>query len=728
MSEQGASKVIVREVEPALRGIPSAATAVAGMVGVAERGPLGVPVRVGSWEEYVQTFGGFVAGSDLPHAVLGFFQNGGQRLHVVRIAHATDVDDAGTLTAARAAAELVAAATAHPAEVIGTVPGPFALADGDVLIVDAGSGPITVGFGGTAAALRTGLLAPYLLADGMTLEVAVDGGAPQVATFRAADAAVITQATAAEVAAVLAAQVAGLVAHEAAGGVVLASGLRGQASAVTIVGGTALAALGLAPTTVAGTGTVARLDAVTVAEVAGLLAIAGAAMTATTATTGALVLRSTAVGPAATLQVDAATAAAFGLDAVRHDGATTPGAPVAQVVARDAGAFGNRLSVVVRSAGAGFDLIVREGGRVREVFEGLRADPLSARDAVAVVNAATTGSRLITLAWGAGAGGVAPGNQMTSLAQGDDGLAQLSDADFLGSAVAHTGLRALDAVADLALVAIPGRTSAVVAGALLAYAQDTRRGLVFAALDAPAGLTADDVVAYVAAAGLEGRTEHGALYWPRVRVPNPAIPVFGGATELVVPVAGHALGVLARTDAASAGGVYRAPAGVEVGRLVGVLGAEREQVHDEAARDLIYPHRINPVRGRYLDGARTLAGGGNFPTIGERRGASFIERSLLLGLDRLRHRANTPELRAEVYRTVFQFLLAQLNVGAFATRDPRTAFYVDVSEALNPPSVVFANELRLKIGIATAKPAEFIVIEVAQDTRALEAELANVEG
>ena len=77
---------------------------------------------------------------------------------------------------------------------------------------------------------------------------------------------------------------------------------------------------------------------------------------------------------------------------------------------------------------------------------------------------------------------------------------------------------------------------------------------------------------------------------------------------------------------------------------------------------------------------------------------------------------------------MFQFLLAQLNVGAFATRDPRTAFYVDVSEALNPPSVVFANELRLKIGIATAKPAEFIVIEVAQDTRALEAELANVEG
>jgi phage tail sheath protein FI len=294
--------------------------------------------------------------------------------------------------------------------------------------------------------------------------------------------------------------------------------------------------------------------------------------------------------------------------------------------------------------------------------------------------------------------------------------------------VAHTGLRALDAVADLALVAIPGRTSAVVAGALLAYAQDTRRGLVFAALDAPAGLTADEVVAYVAAAGLEGRTEHGALYWPRVRVPNPAIPVFGGAAELVVPVAGHALGVLARTDAAAAGGVYRAPAGVEVGRLVGVLGAEREQVHDEAARDLIYPHRINPVRGRYLDGARTLAGGGNFPTIGERRGASFIERSLLLGLDRLRHRANTPELRAEVYRTVFQFLLAQLNVGAFATRDPRTAFYVDVSEALNPPSVVFANELRLKIGIATAKPAEFIVIEVAQDTRALEAELANAEG
>ena len=73
----------------------------------------------------------------------------------------------------------------------------------------------------------------------------------------------------------------------------------------------------------------------------------------------------------------------------------------------------------------------REGS---EVFEGLRADPLSPRDAVAVVNAATTGSRLITLAWGAGAGGVAPGNQVATLAQGQRTILEYSipDADWQG--------------------------------------------------------------------------------------------------------------------------------------------------------------------------------------------------------------------------------------------------------------------------------------------------------
>jgi hypothetical protein len=321
-----------------------------------------------------------------------------------------------------------------------------------------------------------------------------------------------------------------------------------------------------------------------------------------------------------------------------------------------------------------------------------------------------------------------PVAQTVALGQGGDGLVGLADLDFLGSPVARSGLRALDAVPDLAVVALPGRSSAVAHEGLLTYCEQVRRGLAFAILDVAPALSADDVVAYVTGVGgIEGRSEFGAVYWPRVRVTNPNPRVLGPADDLIVPPSGHIAGVYARTDGARAGGVYEAPAGVDVGRLAGVLGAETDEVLDENARDLVFPHRVNPIRGRYIDGARTLKATGNFPSVPERRGVIFVARSIALGLDRVRHRNNTPELRAEVHRAVFQFLLSQMNVGAFATRDPRTAFFVDVSDALNPPSSVLDGQLRLRVGLATAKPAEFVIVELSQDLRALEAELANAE-
>ena len=49
---------------------------------------------------------------------------------------------------------------------------------------------------------------------------------------------------------------------------------------------------------------------------------------------------------------------------------------------------------------------------------------------------------------------------------------------------------------------------------------------------------------------------------------------------------------------------------------------------------------------------------------------------------------------------------------------------VDVSDTLNPPSVVMAGQLIIRVGLATNKPAEFIILRIAADTRALDAELA----
>lgn len=58
---------------------------VAGFVGRARRGPIGVPVRVHGWTDCQRCFGGLDADADLPYALRGYFENGGEVAHVVRV-------------------------------------------------------------------------------------------------------------------------------------------------------------------------------------------------------------------------------------------------------------------------------------------------------------------------------------------------------------------------------------------------------------------------------------------------------------------------------------------------------------------------------------------------------------------------------------------------------------------------------------------------------------------
>lgn len=98
MPEYLAPGVYVEEVDTGSKPIEGVSTSTAGMVGVTERGPLGVPVLVTSYGEFERIFGGRLPATFgeyryLPHAVEGFFQNGGRRLFIVRV---LDSDGAGT--------------------------------------------------------------------------------------------------------------------------------------------------------------------------------------------------------------------------------------------------------------------------------------------------------------------------------------------------------------------------------------------------------------------------------------------------------------------------------------------------------------------------------------------------------------------------------------------------------------------------------------------------------
>jgi hypothetical protein len=78
-----------------------------GLVGLAERGPIGIPTRISSADEFRKIFGGYVSGMELAFMMDLFWLNANGRgeVFIVRTAHYTDVTDATTLTAAKATDE-----------------------------------------------------------------------------------------------------------------------------------------------------------------------------------------------------------------------------------------------------------------------------------------------------------------------------------------------------------------------------------------------------------------------------------------------------------------------------------------------------------------------------------------------------------------------------------------------------------------------------------------------
>jgi phage tail sheath protein FI len=92
MPEYLAPGVYVEEVDTGSKPIEGVSTTTSGMVGVTERGPVNVPTLVTGTADYKRQFGWYLdrriyTGGTwyLPHAVKGFFDNGGKRLYIVRV-------------------------------------------------------------------------------------------------------------------------------------------------------------------------------------------------------------------------------------------------------------------------------------------------------------------------------------------------------------------------------------------------------------------------------------------------------------------------------------------------------------------------------------------------------------------------------------------------------------------------------------------------------------------
>lgn len=93
MAEYLAPGVFIED-NPSPPVIEAVSASTGGFIGITQRGELGTPVFITSWNAYINNFAlgmdsPFLANSDLAYSVYGFFQNGGKRCYIARVASPT---------------------------------------------------------------------------------------------------------------------------------------------------------------------------------------------------------------------------------------------------------------------------------------------------------------------------------------------------------------------------------------------------------------------------------------------------------------------------------------------------------------------------------------------------------------------------------------------------------------------------------------------------------------
>ncbi|MCB1956648.1 MAG: phage tail sheath subtilisin-like domain-containing protein [Rhodocyclaceae bacterium] len=114
--------VYIEEIPSGSRPIEGVGTSTACFIGYVERGPVGQPVLVSSFDDYQRHFGGLrednstSRGDDMGHAVSAFFTNGGAKAYIVRsvLGDGSALPASGSVRNVADTADLLTAAAADP--------------------------------------------------------------------------------------------------------------------------------------------------------------------------------------------------------------------------------------------------------------------------------------------------------------------------------------------------------------------------------------------------------------------------------------------------------------------------------------------------------------------------------------------------------------------------------------------------------------------------------------
>jgi phage tail sheath protein FI len=301
------------------------------------------------------------------------------------------------------------------------------------------------------------------------------------------------------------------------------------------------------------------------------------------------------------------------------------------------------------------------------------------------------------------------------LAHGDDAIVgtTFGDTDYIGTPGTDpeldTGLYTLRNVEEISIVAVPGRTSPAIQGALINHCELLRYR--FAVLDGrrPPG----DSIADIRDQRQQFDTKYAALYHPWLLIPDP-YPVTATPPDYPIPPSGHVVGVYARTDIER--GVHKAPANEVVRGVVGLQRVLNKEQHDILNP---YPVNVNVIRdfrtnnrGIRVYGGRVITSDSDWKYVNVRRLLIFIEASIDRGLQWVVFEPNAEPLWARVRRSIANFLTLVWRNGGLEGTKVEEAFFVKCDRTTMTQTDIDQGRLIVLVGVAPVKPAEFVIVRI----------------
>ena len=208
-------------------------------------------------------------------------------------------------------------------------------------------------------------------------------------------------------------------------------------------------------------------------------------------------------------------------------------------------------------------------------------------------------------------------------------------------------------------------------------------------------------------------SRYGALYYPWIRE---KASDFKGL-DLTLPPSGHVAGVCARSE--SKAGVGRAPANEAVQGLI-----ELEFCLSDFEQAILNPRGVNclrsfPGRGLLVWGARTLSQDPNWRYVNVVRVTLAIVKQILINLRWTVFEPNDRRLWDKIVATLTLFLRDLFQSGALAGSKPEEAFFVKCDDETNPPEVIDRGEVITRIGVAPARPGEFVIVTIKRTSESV---------